>query len=567
MVKKIFLIFYFVSALIAAQEKSDRREEFNRAVNYYNSARYDQALKIFSVLADDNTFSLSIPSKIFQGKILTLQDRFDEAEKVLTELKSDVKNDEYQEEIILNSAVLYFNRGMYYESAEELLDLIPLAEKGEYYDYAGNLLDTIAVYYLDPIQVNILYDIKRPEVKPLLMLLYGKSLLAEGRRQEAREVFLKLTRQYPSASVRKEAEDYYYERKTVLVQEETEPVIALLFPRDPDKPNRAVDEIIEGIKYAVHTFNSGREEKIGIVFIDLEKENIKEIKNTILNLNSKCVIGPVFSDDVRLVLNSFRGVNIPLISPTATDNDLTRLNDFFFQANPNFVYRARAMAQYLYYVENKRRMGVLNSIDGYSPLLAADFIQEFRNLGGEVVINQTYKSKTGITDESFTRFIEKIPEVEGLYVPISDREDIAQLITSLSMHNLSPPLYGNQDWFISRGYESYPGLNNIVFTSDYFIDYNSKDYMDFNQEFRKTTGMDAERNVLYGFDITKYFLNQLTKINAGADLIAQRMMNGNTVTGYHNNVCFDEARVNKYLNIIRYNNGVFELVDKFKTSR
>jgi len=48
--------------------------------------------------------------------------------------------------------------------------------------------------------------------------------------------------------------------------------------------------------------------------------------------------------------------------------------------------------------------------------------------------------------------------------------------------------------------------------------------------------------------------------------IKNKMQTGISVSGYHNNICFDQNRVNCFLNIVRYRNGVFELVDKFKAN-
>jgi branched-chain amino acid transport system substrate-binding protein len=206
----------------------------------------------------------------------------------------------------------------------------------------------------------------------------------------------------------------------------------------------------------------------------MEKERVKEIRNEILGMNVKCIIGPIYSEDVRLVLSEFRGIKLPVISPTATDNGLTSLNEYFFQANPNFTFRGRAMAQYVYYVENKRKMAVLNAIEGYSPLLAAEFINEFKGLGGEVVIQRTYQSRSGLIDEPASAIFKMIENVEGIYVPVSERDDIPALLNSLTKNNIAVPLYGNQDWFLGKGYETYPLLiNNLIFTSDYFIDFSS----------------------------------------------------------------------------------------------
>ena len=50
------------------------------------------------------------------------------------------------------------------------------------------------------------------------------------------------------------------------------------------------------------------------------------------------------------------------------------------------------MAEYIYYVENKKTMSVLNADEGYSPILADGFVNEFNNLGGQILTQQTYHS-------------------------------------------------------------------------------------------------------------------------------------------------------------------------------
>ena len=71
--------------------------------------------------------------------------------------------------------------------------------------------------------------------------------------------------------------------------------------------------------------------------------------------------------------------------------------------------------------------------------------------------------------------------------------------------------------------------------------------------------MDADRNVLYGYDTAEYLLSLME----GAD-IKDALESGVIGKGYHNNIYFDSTRVNKFLDIVRYNNGKFELIDKFK---
>ncbi len=564
MFKKILLLLIFALPL-TAQLQNDKKENFNKAVEMFRYGQYEQAYSIFNSLAEDKSFVFRIPAEIFRGKILLKQGDYYGSQKIFSDLEQVTEDTAYKKEILLNLSVILYGSEKYYEAAQKLLEIISLSGTGEYYKYAKNSLDTLAENNLAPVQIDALLNECSEELKPLLTLLLGKSYLAQGNEPKAKESFLKIIQQFSSSPLRPEAEDYFYERKSINLSLQTDPVIAVVLPR---AGSTSINEIREGIKYAVHEFNTRREDRIGLVFIDFDKDELSKLKSRLLNYDVKCIMGPVYSDDVRNIITEFRGIKIPIISPTATDNDLTSLNEYFFQANPNFTTRAKAVAQYIYYVENKRRMGVLNAIEGYSPLLSSVFTTEFRKLGGEIVINQTFKSRSGEFEDQVARISEVIANIEGLYIPIADKEDLTPLLTAFARNNLSVPIYGNQDWFLGKGYGAFPGLSgNLIFESDYFIDYNSYSYDMFNNEFANVTNMGAERNVLYGYDITRYFLNQLARVNAGPDVIAARMINGNIVTGYHNNICFDEERVNKFVNIVRYRDGIFELVDKFKTSK
>jgi branched-chain amino acid transport system substrate-binding protein len=559
-------IFYFLLMFIGILYAQNSQENFNQAVFLFNNGEYEPAAKMFEDLAKDESFAYSIPAEIFLGKIYNEQGRLIEAEGIFSRLKQNIMENYYRNEILLANSVVMYNKGMYYESARDLLELISDASGTQYSLYAENALDTLAQHHLSSEELETLLNQSSAELKPLMLLLTGKGYLSENNSKEAKKSFQHLIKEHPSSVLRKEAEDYLFERKIVQLRKKGDPVIVVLFPEAEGTLGRAVNQIREGIKYALHEFNYGRDNKVGLVFLDMVSANVKRIRESILSLDSKCIIGPIYSDDVRLVLSEFRGIKLPIISPTATDNGLTQLNDFFFQANPNFTMRGKAMAQYIYYVENKRKMGVLNAIESYSPLLANEFIREFRKLGGEIVINRTYKSRSESVNEAVEGILHEIGNIEGLYLPVSDKDDIPLLLNALGKNEISVPLYGNQDWFLGKAYETYPLLkNNLIFTSDYFIDYSSYSYRQFNEEFIKTTGIDADRNVLYGYDLAKYFLTQVTKVHADPDVIASRMMNGNTVNGYHNNISFDEERVNRYINIIRFN-GLFELVDKFKAS-
>ena len=106
----------------------------------------------------------------------------------------------------------------------------------------------------------------------------------------------------------------------------------------------------------------------------------------------------------------------------------------------------------------------------------------------------------------------------------------------------------------------------LTFSSDYFIDYSDDDFKNFSKKFSDMLGKDPNRNVLYGYDNANYLLTVMRNIDPGRLTIRNKMLSGLISTGFHNNISFDENRTNRFLNIIRYKDGVFELVDKFRSA-
>ena len=311
-----------------------------------------------------------------------------------------------------------------------------------------------------------------------------------------------------------------------------------------------------------------RNQKIGILIRDTElsKSKLEEIHDEFKEIEGlKGIVGPIYSSEVKDALNIFDDINVPIISPTATDDYLTESHHNFFQANPSFSTRGRLMAQYIYYVGNKRKIAILNSIDGYSPILSSSFTQEFEKLGGKIVLRESYRSGSVDLNEQITRISESLNQIEGIYIPLAERKDIPVIVSFLSQINLEVPIYGDQDWMTASGLESAAFLdNNLTFCSDYFIKFDDQEYQNLSKNFFSKTKTDVNRNMLYGYDTMKYLLTIMRNSFAGSGAIKQKMISGISSSGFHNNICFDSNRINRYMNIVRYSGGKFELIDKFK---
>ncbi len=572
MKKLFFILLVSVSALLPQNFSVDNNKDFQIAVNFYNSKKLDDALNLFKKITARTQNNTKITaSAFFVSKILVEQKKYSEAEKSANDFLKDYPQSKFADEVKNLLIKSYVDKSDFVNAFEACLNFIESSTSIVFKNETKLLAKKIALNNLNSSAVEQQLNL-HPELESFLLLLNGRILLAEGDNKNALEKFSEITSKYTSSDEYVEALNLK-KANTNSQLDSVYPVVGVMLSLN-DNNGREIEstkEILEGIKFAFHEYNSAHSDKVGILVSDIQRDKNKisdYVNNFVSNSSVRCIVGPVFSDDVRNALVDLSGSNLCLISPTATDDDLVSLSENFYQANPSLTSRGKIFAQYLYYVENKRKLAVLNSIDGYSPLLAASFSQEFERLGGKIIAKETFKSQSFDLSDQMDRISSIVKSIEGLYAPISDGNDAKAILSQMVQSGINIDIYGNQDWFLGKGFESSPELSNkLTFDSDYFIDFNDSDFKEFSSSFKKTTGIEINRNILYGYDTAKYLLTVIRNIDPTRKNVKYKMESGINVTGFHNNISFDYDRTNKFINIVRFNDGVFELVDKFRAGR
>ena len=582
---KYFLFFFFLFIGLTGNLYSQTRvnqtkinEEFNNAVNLYKAQQLDESLLAFDNII--NSYDLNTKttaSYFFKIKILIEKKQYEEATRLISDFIEKFPTSEYIDEIRILVAKISMENSDYTEALKELGLLIEKTNSVLYKIEAKDLGEKIARNFLKSYQIKRLSDtFTDVKAKPFMMLLLAKAYLKENDLESGLRTLSELMMNYSSSEEYNEAKNLFQNPVLSNTETGTGNLIGVLLPLQYDENGNATSEaaaeILEGIKFAISEYNKNRTDKIGIVVRDT-KNNVEEIENIKDELgnnpNIKVILGPIFSDETRVTAQTFDGTNLVVLSPTATDDDLTSASIDFFQGNPPLAIRGKIMAQYVYFVENKRFMAVLNAIDGYSPLLAATFEAEFERLGGSIITKAFYKSNSYSLSEPIKQLEVTLETdtIEGIYIPLANKIDATVILSQLGQDSVYLPIYGNQDWFTAKGFESSPELSNMLtFSSDYFIDYSDDDFKNFSKKFSDMLGKDPNRNVLYGYDNANYLLTVMRNIDPGRLTIRNKMLSGLISTGFHNNISFDENRTNRFLNIIRYKDGVFELVDKFRSA-
>ena len=565
------LFCYLSTCFAQSVSQEEINNQFNNALSLYNSGNVQESLASFDKFLNNNNFnSKTTVAEFFKAKIHLELKQLNQFKFSADQFLESYPNSIYINEIRILLIKYYMEIANYYNAFKEVLLIIEKSSSPEYEHKAKKIGDGIAVKYLTEMQLQKFYSsFSGEEVKSFILLEHGKYLLRQGESFRAKIVFENLMKDYPDSDEYEEAEKLDNSSDNPLP---STTVIGVMLPLENNTfgeyTSESAQEILEGIKFAVDEFNKDRNEKIGLLIRDTQKntDEIKKIRDEFVSLNSLiAILGPIFSNEVRTTLEEFDDYDIPIISPTATDDDLTSISHNFFQANPSFSVRGKLLAQYIFYSENKRTISVLNSIDGYAPILSASFTNEFETLGGRILKRESFRNDFTDFSGPVSRIYDDSLSIEGIYIPLSGNSVTPLIFSEFIKYGMKIPLYGNQDWFTAKGFETASEVsNNLTFTSDYFVDYYSESFKQFSDNFSEVTGKDVNRNVLYGYDAAKYLLTAIRNTEPGRKNLVNKMISGMVSTGLHNNISFDSRRINRYLNIVRYKDGLFELVDKFR---
>lgn len=179
----------------------------------------------------------------------------------------------------------------------------------------------------------------------------------------------------------------------------------------------------EGIELAVEEINKagGVKGKPFKVLYEDDKSNPQEATNKVLQLIDRdkvvALLGEIASSRSKaggIIANKKK---IPMITPSSTHPDVTKVGPFVFRVCYTDDTQAQAGAEFIVNKLGKKRVGVLFASDDlYSSGLADEFRKELKKRGGEVVQDKGFLKK----ETNFTTYLTEIkaakPEV--IYAPI-----------------------------------------------------------------------------------------------------------------------------------------------------
>ena len=190
--------------------------------------------------------------------------------------------------------------------------------------------------------------------------------------------------------------------------------VALPMFSDSEDDSKKVlgNEILDGIKFALQEYSKNAPVKVTLEVMDTKRDPV--IASDVIRSFGEDesiigVIGPVFSSELTESATNGPQFSLPIISPTATGDELAASYNYVFQLNPSYEVRGKLMADYLIKKNGLKNFAVIYE-ENYGDNFRKHFESEVKIMGGKILIAQSYKKDPQSITEQINNITKYIKE-------------------------------------------------------------------------------------------------------------------------------------------------------------
>ena len=407
----VVLVFVLMSSATAATVAEDSviykpavEHSFQEAMNLFRAMRFAEARALFEQIVDlpgtnhrtSAAFLMSAKSRYHQGDYAA-------SIVLLQSFLGRFQHSEYLDDAQYTLALDYYQLEQYRESARAFLKVrqtspdLPLAAR------AVKMLSLVAKENLEMEDLReLLAEANQTETKALLTVRLAQKVLQTGDARGTRDLLntiLSLPSTMPAITEAHELMKKIDESGVVRIGV----VLPLTAKSDQSVVRGVGEELLDGIRLATDEYNSEWMPKVNLEVRDSERDAgvaARQVSELSADSQIISILGPVFSHEALAAAEIANRRGAPLLTPTATATGIASIGKYVFQANPDFVTRGRAIAQYAVLAKGAHRFAVLAASDTADRATTEAFIQEVLDLGGEIIEVQYYKpGQTDLRDE------------------------------------------------------------------------------------------------------------------------------------------------------------------------
>lgn len=553
-------------------------ELFKLGLNSYVLQGDTSGLNYFSLAYSkfDSVIALGLnhrtsASFLMASKSLCYLNKFNDAEKLLKGFLSIFPESEYLEDALYTLGLVYVKLGNFKEAIFKLDEAIKKSSlnKDKYIKIVSAVIDSLKPYELEELDKVDL----SPDVKYIIVVKNSDRLVSAGKTENAKRYVADRLRYFQGTGYYEKLmlRISYFER--LMVRPKLK--IGVLLPKDDGLSK----SILSGMEIGIDEHNLNSAVKVGL---EVKYYTSRDIDQKLLEFknspNVVGIVGPIYSEDVELCARFADRVKVPVVSPTATSDGLTKLSDYIFQLNSDYTTRSRALAQFAIFSLGLRYFLVLAPNDKRIKPFVDAFISEVKNNSAEVIAVQYYNPDETDLRPYFRNLTAKVDSYKipikeisqeniGLFAPILNPDFIGIISSQVYYHDLNVKILGNDVWnsytelYMNRRY-----TNGVIFTSGQYVDFENLDFKNFARLYKERFGSEPDEFSIYGYDAVRLILKMIENGKLTADEVYRELVNYKG-EGIGRDIIFDGSRVNSSISILIFEDNIIKRISKWTLSK
>jgi branched-chain amino acid transport system substrate-binding protein len=431
----------------------DAKSTFERAERYYDEGEYVQAEGLYvRVIEMDPGGRWAEISSLRVGMCRFASGEYAGAAAAFNKFEEGFPKSKNADGAVFLAARANFDMGSYTGAVERLLRVLSYGKDGRYYKRArkgiGNLYDenvssgemreVLADYHRSPEAADLLYNLAKHEYK---IEDYERCVV----------LLDEVVTNYKDSKFYKKALDLLEKVREKLGRRMD--AVGVIVPMSGEYG--AYGPFIKaGIDLALADFEKLHPDKTYELFIRDSASDLETARAAARDLvyTERCaaIIGPCLSVEVDPVLEVTDPAMVPIISPTASDSEITEKSDYVYQTGLTYQIEATAMAEFAYNVLDFRRFATLYPDDEYGAEHAEAFREAVEKLGASYNGEVAYplKGEKEINYSSYTRQVKWL-KPQGLYIP-GHYYEIVRLLPQLTFSDVAAVYLGGSGWNENR---------------------------------------------------------------------------------------------------------------------
>jgi branched-chain amino acid transport system substrate-binding protein len=260
-----------------------------------------------------------------------------------------------------------------------------------------------------------------------------------------------------------------------------------------------------------------------------------------------------------------QAAQIPMISPSSTNPRVTQVGDYIFRVCLIDPFQGAVMAKFAHDSLKLKKVAILVDVrNDYSVGLQTFFRQRFKQLGGEIVAEQSYSEGDSDFHAQLTQI--KAANPEGIYVP-GYYTEVGTIARQARELGITVPLMGGDGWDSPKLWEiGGEAMNGCYFSNHYSTDDPSPVVQKFVTEYKKRYGGLPDALAALGYDAAKILADAMTRAGStDGTKVRDALAQTKDFQGVTGSITINKERnAVKPAVILKVDNGKYTLVETIK---